>query len=205
MGGLGSGRTGGRPTVESAYVLEIGVLARAGALTGPGGELTLSWRRSTNKDPLAEGTITTVFEEGSNRIRISLRRGVKGHQETLPTQFVWLEKTVPPFGGSRWWFVCPRADKRVSKLYLPPGARVFASREGHQLGYMSQRETSQDRAFRRARRLRQKIGGDDSLNEPLPCKPKGMRWRTYWRHRAACEAADQATVAYSYAVLERLE
>ena len=82
---------------------------------------------------------------------------------------------------------------------------MFASRVEHQLGYMSQRETAQDRAFRRARRLRHKIGGGDNLVEPLPWKPKGTRWRTYWHHRAACETAEQTTLAYSYALLERLE
>jgi hypothetical protein len=191
--------------VESALALEVRALARAGALSGIGGELTLSWRRSRTKEVLAEVTITTVLEVGSNRIRISAKLGTVGRQQALPTQIVWLETTVPPFGGVRWWFVCPRFGKRVGKLYLPPGAHVFASREAHQLGYMSQRETAQDRAFSRARRLRHKIGGGDNLVEPLPWKPKGMRWKTYWRHRAACEAAEQDTLAYSYALLERLQ
>ncbi len=44
-----------------------------------------------------------------------------------------------------------------------------------------------------------------NLVEPLPWKPKGMRWKTYWRHRAAYEVAKQDTLAYSYALLERLK
>ena len=50
---------------------------------------------------------------------------------------ITLETTSQPFGGLRWWFVCPRSGKRVSELHLPNGAYTFAYR----LGYLSQRET----------------------------------------------------------------
>jgi hypothetical protein len=39
----------------------------------------------------------------------------------------------PPFGGRRWYFCCPVEHIRVSKLFLPPGARRFASRQAHGL------------------------------------------------------------------------
>jgi hypothetical protein len=39
----------------------------------------------------------------------------------------------PPFGGRRWYFCCPIMDIRVTKLFLPPGARRFASRQAHGL------------------------------------------------------------------------
>jgi hypothetical protein len=37
------------------------------------------------------------------------------------------------YGGRRWYFRCPLNDIRVTRLYLPPGARRFASREAHEL------------------------------------------------------------------------
>ena len=37
------------------------------------------------------------------------------------------------FGGVRWWFRCPLTDRRTSTLYLPPGARGFASRQAYGL------------------------------------------------------------------------
>ena len=40
----------------------------------------------------------------------------------------------------RWWFVCPLENIRVAKLYLPPGARRFASRKAHDLIYKCQLE-----------------------------------------------------------------
>jgi hypothetical protein len=39
----------------------------------------------------------------------------------------------PPFGGRRWYFCCPITHIRVTKLFLPPGARRFASRQAHGL------------------------------------------------------------------------
>ena len=52
--------------------------------------------------------------------------------------------------GRRWWFVCPKTAKRVSKVYMPPGAVTFASRGAHRLAYKSQRETPFARACSRA-------------------------------------------------------
>jgi hypothetical protein len=39
----------------------------------------------------------------------------------------------PLMGGRRWYFCCPLEHIRVTKLFLPPGARRFASRQAHGL------------------------------------------------------------------------
>ncbi len=41
--------------------------------------------------------------------------------------------------GPRWWFHCPLNNIRVKKLYLPPHARRFASRQSHDLVYPTSR------------------------------------------------------------------
>jgi hypothetical protein len=57
-----------------------------------------------------------------------------------------LQTTRPPFGGARWWFTCPLVaddvpcDRRVAKLYLPPGGRNFGCRECYKLTYRSAQE-----------------------------------------------------------------
>ena len=43
------------------------------------------------------------------------------------------------------------------------------------------------RALGQAQKLRQKLGGSGSMDEPFPDKPKGMHWRTYER---ICRKAD---------------
>ena len=55
----------------------------------------------------------------------------------------------PHFGGRRWWFVCPRLNRRVRKLYLPLGGRHFWSRHAYRLGYASQRGTDIDQGTSR--------------------------------------------------------
>jgi hypothetical protein len=93
---------------------------------------------------------------------------------------VYLAPTRAPFGGLRWWFVCPRENRRVRKLYLPIDGRHFWSRHAYELAYASQRETKFDRALRLARKLRLRLGGDPADDE-YPDKPPRMRWATYNR------------------------
>jgi hypothetical protein len=72
---------------------------------------------------------------------------------------VALVTTRPPFGGTRFWFVCPRetdgrpCGRRVRKLYLPPDATVFGCRHCHKLSYTSSQRSRYDHAaFRRLAR-----------------------------------------------------
>ena len=83
--------------------------------------------------------------------------------------WVMLEATGPPFGGSRWWFVCPlqRAGsscwKRVARLYLPARSQYFGCRSCHMLTYRS----VQTPAIARYRRLCEALDGVASeLNSP---------------------------------------
>ena len=87
------------------------------------------------------------------------------------------------FGGSRAYFICPGPEdgtdcgRRVTKLHL---ARCyFLCRHCNQLAYASQYEHPWQRALRRANKLRQRLGIDVGIAEPLPEKPKGMWVRTY--------------------------
>jgi hypothetical protein len=105
---------------------------------------------------------------------------------------IFLATSRPPFGGLRWWFVCPQLNRRVRKLYLPLGGRHFWSRRAYELAYASQRETKFDRALRRARKLRLRLGGD-SADDECPDKPPRMRWATYNRLMDRLAAADAVT------------
>jgi hypothetical protein len=91
---------------------------------------------------------------------------------------IFLTATQPMLGGLRWWFLCPHSNRRVRKLHLPLGGRHFWSRRAYRLRYASQREPEYDRAIRRARKLRLRLGGDPD-GDQYPEKPKRMRWATY--------------------------
>jgi hypothetical protein len=89
------------------------------------------------------------------------------------------------FGGRQWYFVCPRTYSSVSVLWMPPGAKQFASRQfwGRQVAYASQFETPSDRAWRGKAKIKARLIADlDPDACDLPPKPKWMRWRTYQRY-----------------------
>jgi hypothetical protein len=94
-------------------------------------------------------------------------------------QRMQLVASHPHFGGVRWWFVCPQTGVRCRVLYLQKGRDQFLSRSALNASYESQRKQKIDRTLARARRLRDRLGGEASLLAPTPSKPKWMRWKTY--------------------------
>ena len=180
MGGYGSGRNGGRPTVESAVRLDIDTMMRWGCIK-PGehlrGEMTLQFY----DDELAIKFESRVGHPWDSwlRLRYTMHDYWTGDPYEIDDR-ISLTTTRPPFGGLRWWFVCPRLNRRVRRLYLPLGGRHFRSRRAYRLRYSSQRETVHDRAMRRARKLCLRLGGDPA-DDSYPDKPKRMHWTTYNR------------------------
>ena len=76
--------------------------------------------------------------------------------------------SVPqPFGGRRWWLICPDSGARTSTLYMPTGAARFASRKVHGLGYRTQRLGARGRAEEREARARAALGGAAETGGPL--------------------------------------
>ena len=118
--------------------------------------------------------------------------------------WIQLETTPQPFGGRRWWFVCPRTGRRAAKLYLPNGAVTFASRQAYRLAYRCQREQPHDRALRRAFKLRGKLGADGGIGDYIP-KPKWMRWRTFDRAMARIERAEGVVDAHTALLFDRVK
>ena len=48
---------------------------------------------------------------------------------------ITLQRTIPHFGGARWWFTCPLCKRRMGILYIAPGETFFACRKCHNLAY----------------------------------------------------------------------
>ena len=88
------------------------------------------------------------------------------------------------YGGRQWFFVCPVANRRASVLWLPRGARQFASTHAWpgQVAYSSQFMTAIDRAYLGKEKIKRRLIGElDPEEWDLPPKPKWMRWKTYHR------------------------
>jgi hypothetical protein len=93
-----------------------------------------------------------------------------------------------PFGGRRWWWICPNRRRLVSNLYMPPEGGTFASRKAHRLAYRCQRQSPSDRAISRAFKLRHRLGGTGGIGAEID-KLKGMRWATFDRKMEQVDAA----------------
>jgi hypothetical protein len=189
MGGFGSGRRGGYPTIESTFRIDIDALRRhrmirLGIRGGCVMHFSGYWH---GLDVECETHIDGPWN-GWVRLKYEMTDYWTGEPLEIDDK-IFLATSRPPFGGLRWWFVCPRLNRRVRKLYLPLGGRHFWSRRAYRLAYASQRETVYDRAMRRARKLTLRLGGDPA-DDTYPDKPKRMRWTTYNRMMDNLVAAD---------------
>jgi hypothetical protein len=198
MGGYGSGRHGWHASIEAtdSYVLNARVLR--GIRPGVAGTGKLTWSNGFE--------VSVGVETINGDVRLILEHEHRSSREPVGTvrYCVDLTETRPYFGGRRWWFYCPRSGRRVGRLYLPLGGFRFWSRRAYALAYQCQRESYLDRAMRKARKLRRRLGGDGNDYTCPPPKPKRMRQRTYdrlWERWSA--AAERADYVFSVEALRR--
>lgn len=176
MGGMGSGRRwhyGANDTTNDYLALDLRRWQRDGFLT-PGRSFGWQWSR----DGEVVASIQVRVETG--RVYLTYRHQSGGGEWKVESYPLWLEWTPCNLGGQRPWFRCPArgCGRRVAILY---GGGIFACRHCYRLAYSSQRETWDDRATRRADRIRNKLGWEPGILNGEGLKPKGMHWRTFER------------------------
>jgi len=204
MGGYRSGRSGGRPTVEDGLTLDLAKLRRDGAFgPGYGWGGTLRWTDGYSGRHIGSVGYEGFLNQEYGRVRLTYTSTLWDGEKHDSDYWIDLATTPQPFGGRRWWFICPRTGERVAKLHLPPGAFTFASRRAHKLAYRSQRETPRDRALGRAFKLRRRLGDQGGIGEEI-AKPKGMRWRTFDREMVKVEAAEAVVDGHTWLLVQSL-
>jgi hypothetical protein len=158
-------------TVEHIQSFDVHVLHRMGALREP----LVSYPMVSFRWPGLERLTANRW-----RVDVQFRSGA--------TQTIWLRWSVCNYGGQRPWFICARCNKRVGKLYNI-GASL-GCRRCLDLRYASQRRGAKSRRYLQALKLRLRLNGIASLDEPFPTRPKRMHQRTFDRLRRKAEALE---------------
>lgn len=176
MGGRGSGRVWyleAKDTTDSYRWVDVRQWSREGLLRSG---LTFTWHWLRDDEAIA--TIMVKTERGCVFLSYSGRTYEEEWEKM--NYSVALDWTACNFGGRRPWFLCPAigCGRRVAILY---GGKVFACRQCHRLAYRSQREILEDRAARRADRIRKRLDWEPGILNGTGFKPKGMHWKTYSR------------------------
>ncbi|HYF53926.1 MAG TPA: hypothetical protein VEA41_06680 [Salinarimonas sp.] len=128
MGGYGSGRSGGGPTIEDGLALDLGKLMR-GRLFRPGQAWggSIVWTNTRTGEQISSIGYQAQLGDEHGRVRLHYTTTRRNGEKHASDYWVELETTPQPFGGRRWSFVCPQSGRRVAKLHLPNGGSLFAA------------------------------------------------------------------------------
>lgn len=170
MGGCGSGRMGWRAKAERALKLDISQLKKRDCLK-PG--YTFTWRWTWTSGDSSSINITTR----DNALVLNYRSRNYGEEWLDQEQYIILVHTECNYGGTRPWFICPQCSRRVGVLY---SRGLFLCRHCSRVAYSSKSENLPDRMLRKANKIRDRLGADYGVQNPLR-RPKGMHWNTFWR------------------------
>ena len=198
MGGMGSGRHwywGAKDTTADYRALDVRRWKRDGLLT-PG--QSFGWQWSRHDEVVASIRVRTE----PDRVILTYRHRRGGEDWVDESYPVYLDWTACHIGGERPWFLCPArgCGRRVAILY---GGGIFACRNCYRLAYPSQRETWDDRAARKADRIRDKLGWEPGILNGSGWKPKGMHWDTFERLSAQHDCFVRLSLAGMAARLDR--
>jgi len=184
MGGVGSGRwvrPDAKIRIGSVVSIDVRSWQRDGFLK-PGTVFDCAWR--SNGQEIG----SVLVEVGTISVKLSYGYRLPDGTVRALKYFVQLDATPCHFGGERPWFRCPGCGRRAARLF---GAdQLFTCRRCQDLAYTSQRQSSDDRALRRAQIIRTRLGGTANIFAAFPDKAKWMRWRAYWRLRDKARAAE---------------
>lgn len=152
MGGYGSGQRFGytKRLVENSLTLPVSFFkAHLKRIDNNDNGIYMgSCQWSIGEKPTANIGYQINKENGVMSLKLIYQTGGSTTKEkTKHSYSVEIQETYPNFGGKRYWFTCPLivkgipCNRRVTKLYFPPGSHYFGCRECHDLTYLSCNES----------------------------------------------------------------
>jgi len=144
MGGYGSGRRSSRPTTDDCITLDLLHLKQLGMpKRNCLSRRVVTW--SCRGQKTAELTVVAdaFYQEPQPFLEFT------GYAHGQRVDCVVMLTCVPmPFGGERWYALCPMTGRKCTTLVMPPSQSRFASVNGWDVAYSSQRECEIHRAHR---------------------------------------------------------
>ena len=153
MGGFEAGRRSNRPTTDECMRINLSTLKQLGML-----QRHCVTRREQVGSQCGQtiAKLTLIADVHCLKPSPSLR--ITGHAfGQVINCVVYLEEYALPYGGERWYALCPRTGSRCNALVLPPGEVQFASVKGWDVPYTSTRENEVNRAFRAIRKVETRL------------------------------------------------
>jgi hypothetical protein len=195
------GRSRQRANLQEGLKLDLNKLARQNLIC-PGARTTrtIRWSYTYTNETIVHGLLNADMSDSlSGWLRIEIGE---------LSQTIRLHRLPRHYGGGQWYFSCPYRHIRCSVVWMPPGAKSFASRQawGRQVAYGSQFQGWYERALTKAQGLRARLGGPDwaGIDETDPPKPKWMRWRTYYQIVARSRDSEAIADQHTFALVARL-
>ena len=147
-----------------------------------------------------DGELTRVVILWYGHVREGELEIVFDYRGAFRRQRVAILTTACNYGGSRPWFRCV-CGRRVGMLF--DGLGAFVCRSCLDLGYACQQQAARWRPMLRAQSIRRRLGGEGSLLEPFPERPRHMHRTTYEKLRRKGAAAEQLTLSASSSIMHR--
>lgn len=155
MGGYGSGRRSNRWTTDDCLRINLSHLKQRGML-----RRHCMTRREQMWGQYGQTIASLTLVTDVHCLQPSPRLTITGYAfGRVINCVIQLEEQPMPYGGERWYALCPRAGRRSTALVLPPGQVQFASVGGWNVAYGSQRECPIHRGHRAIYKAQARLRG----------------------------------------------
>ncbi len=207
MGGLGSGRRGWLPVVEQGLKLDLRHLRRQGffdsdKLMGVAG---ITWFDTLTGSVKGRVVCTYSLMPEKGWLRLQYTASKPGCEKCELDEFVQMLPFKQPYGGSRWYMICPATSQRCQCLYMPLGETHFRSRGAFRSGiqYYSQGQSPKYRLIHQGQNVVEKVlraapssWQETELYGEFPPRPPRMRQQTYDKLLAKWESYESRSQAF---------